>query len=374
MLPLEYYIKDIGPFTSLYKGRRYTVYFRRQVGFKQKFPYNIPTTYTSHESILLSGMTQVDSWSWDPSMGDASVEATNKARAKFVGKLGDASQWGSTLTSERRATFSTLVDIVTRAAVAARHIKRMEFLSAANVLGLPYNQRQIKRSIQKDEYVSRKNGLGKTRVRRRHYITQTVFSFGTSREYVKNIANGWLMYSYGVKPLMDDIYNSADIIQQPLDPKRVRAGATAKRSNVYKDGKSYRRYDQDVRVGCSANVAVANPNLWLANQVGLINPLQMINEGIPFSFVVDWFSNLSQFIQQMTDFVGLSVTEQSQTVIGSGFESLVSEYDFHTPYSKKIEAIRRTLSLPTVKLRFAYERFELRRGLNAISLLIGFLR
>lgn len=374
MLPLEYYVKDTGPFTTVYKGTKYTTYFRRQVGYKQKYPYNIPTTYTSQESVLISGMAQADAWSWDPSTGDAGVAATNKARAKFVGELGDASQWGSTLTSERRATFSTLVDIVTRAANAARHIRRMEFLSAANVLGLPYNQRQIKRSIQKDEYVSRKNGLGKTRVRRRHYITQTVFSFGTGREYVKNIANGWLMYSYGVKPLMDDIYNCADIVQRPLERRRVRAGATAKRSNVYKDQKSYRGYDQDVRVGCSAYVSVANPNLWLANQVGLINPLQMINEGIPFSFVVDWFSNLSQFIQQMTDFVGLNVEEPSQTVIGSGFESLVSPYDFHTPYKKRVEVIRRSLSLPTVKLRFAYERFELRRGLNAISLLIGFLR
>lgn len=107
--------------------------------------------------------------------------------------------------------------------------------------------------------------------------------------------------------------------------------------------------------------------------MGLINPVQWMNEAIPFSFVVDWFSNLSQIISQMTDFVGLDVLDPCTVCVAVGTEERVPLQTTTWPYKKEQTQFERTLSIPTAKLVFAYERFEWRRGLNAISLLVGFL-
>lgn len=376
MLPLEKYTSEVGPFTRNYPNndQKYVVYWERRTGFKQAYPYDLNTVYNLDIYTLISGISNGASWSWTALNSREVDDAKNQARKRFVGKLGDASQWGSTLTSERVKTFSSLVDIVTRVGRAARYVRRMEFLMAANVLGLPYNETTIKRTIKRKVYVSRKNGLGRRLVRKRHTITQTRFSFGTGRDYAVNLANGWLMFSYGVKPLMDDIYNSADALQRPLEERKVKASGHAKGREAVSYPRSYDVRSRNVKVFCSAYVSVKNPNLWLANQMGLINPVQMVNEGIPFSFVADWFSNLSQFIQQFTDFVGLSIEKPCMTVIAEGFESYVPVgHTANWPYAKQHTNVRRTLILPSVKLRFSPERFELQRGLNAISLLIGFL-
>lgn len=118
-------------------------------------------------------------------------------------------------------------------------------------------------------------------------------------------------------------------------------------------------------------VTVNNPNAHLANQLGLLNPIQWINEAIPLSFVVDWFSNLSQVISQLTDFVGLDVIKPITTRRFTGTEGVS-----HSGGSseKKFFVHKRKLEIPTAKLQFAYERFSWQRGLNAISLLIGAIR
>lgn len=133
----------------------------------------------------------------------------------------------------------------------------------------------------------------------------------------------------------------------------------------------------DCKVTIAANVRVKNPNLWLANQLGLINPVQMVNEGIMFSFVLDWFSNLSQVISQMTDFVGLEIADPVTSEKSSVTYDMFNTGDFEDPIAnstRKSTTLLRTLSIPPARLRLAYERFSWRRGANAISLLVQFLK
>lgn len=60
-------------------------------------------------------------------------------------------------------------------------------------------------------------------------------------------------------------------------------------------------------------MSVSDPNLYLANQLGFVNPLTVIWETIPFSFLLDWVSNVSQFLAQYSEFYGLSLTQQTTT-------------------------------------------------------------
>lgn len=301
--------------------------------------------------------------------------ATNKARASFVQKLGDSSSFGATATAERKETWATVVGILTKCAIAARQVSRMQFVQAAKTLGLPYQERTV-RTVR---YRSRGDGIinrrGKYYTRGRKYVSRhREMNWGQGWHY-RTAANGWLMWSYGVKPLIQDIYNGMDVLQRPMPESRVRGSGRGKGESTYSAGSTYWvkiLYEVSVSVRCSANVRVNNPNLWLCNQLGLVNPVQWINEAIPFSFVVDWFSNLSQVISQLTDFVGLDISDPCQTIVSTCRETKTN-YDVPYNYSKRLTVFERELSVPTAKLHFAFERFEWQRGLNAISLLIGFL-
>lgn len=139
----------------------------------------------------------------------------------------------------------------------------------------------------------------------------------------KSLANNWLELHFGWVPLVQDIGNTIDILQQPVKSRNIKGSASG--SGVYdltipSEGQNpnawhpnfltWRSYDhliyrQKVKMG--ARVVVTNPNLLLANQLGFVNPMQVIWESIPFSFVLDWFTNVGSFLSQGTDFLGLDL-------------------------------------------------------------------
>lgn len=336
-----------------------TWYDCTQSGFKQKPPFNVNTTYTVDLFRCIEGWS-----SHFPGRGDAEADltaATNIARGKFVGDLGQSSQIGSTLTAELRQTYGLVVGGAVSLLNVARHVKKGRLDLAAEILGFnPPTER-------KKRVYSRKLRNGKRRYYRKH---QTVWVMPDGRRVVKSMANKWLWYSYGIKPTVDDMYNAMDVLtrEQPQGTVITSHGTSSSQRVIFG-----RKYNSKSSVQISATVRVANPNLWLANQLGLINPVQWINEAIPFSFVIDWFSNLSQIIDQMTDFVGLQIekpvtTSKSRCVLshtlGPGYPFSVTERVLFT----------RALSIPQAKFRVAYERPKWQRGANAISLLVGFLK
>lgn len=333
-----------------------------RTGATQKPPFNLDLGCTLVKRIfvadgLANGAEHGNSF--DPLADyDHVVAARNTARSRFVDKLGQSSQLGSTLTSELRKTWGTVVDLVTKALFAARAMKRRDPIEALKILGFspPVVRRTIVRST-------------KTRSGRRvlRKITRDYWVMPNGRYLAKGAANKWLLYSYGVKPLCQDIYNAMDVLTRDPPSTIVRGSATASAQlssdNISAAMKASFRVQAHVRVG--------NPNLWLANQLGLLNPAQWVLEGIPFSFVVDWFSNLTQIVNQMTDFVGLVITKPCTSQVGICTETVSTVNGNNVVY----EYIwRRTLTVPEAQLRFAYERFSWQRGLNAISLLVGFLK
>lgn len=372
MLPLVPYTETRGPSKVwlVYYGRPtlYTVYRKVISGYRQRQPYNVPTKYSSVE-YSGSGFTNADSWSWSAvSYGD---RATNAARAELVNKLGDSSSFGATLTAELRETRNLVVGGITKLLSAARAVKKLHFFEAATLLGLPYREKLVRRVHTRYEVVSRRNGLGRRRVRHRVVTYQTKIDWGTGRLHAKTLANGWLMWSYGVKPLATDIQNAMHVLTRELPTTRVtgRGRQVTTWSSNQGSGVDVHCH-AEVRVKCQAYVRIKNPNLWLANQLGLVNPVQWANEAVPFSFVIDWFSNLSQVISQMTDFVGLDVLDPCTVTLAIGREHRIHPSE---PYQKQHIQMSRSLSIPTAKLVFAYERFYWQRGLNAISLLVGLL-
>lgn len=366
------------PFVAYSKNYANTVtYFDQATGTRQAQPYDTDTVYT-RQRVKTNGRFDARNTSWglktgvwpSPAMAKANTFATNKARASFVGRLGDSSSFGATLTAEAKGTFSLVVGTILKMGRAARAIKRLDFPTAARELGLPY----IERTISKRNSVKGRNG--------RRYLKRIryrVFRLPNGREVQKTLANGWLMWSYGVQPLMADVYNGMDLLTRPLPSERVHGfgSSSAGYANNGGGGSTWKysnEWSTTVSVRCAADVSVNNPNLWLANKMGLINPLQWVNEAIPFSFVLDWCSNLSQMIGQCTDFAGLTISKPCTTVLETNKQT---QWNEGPPPAYTATALQstfwRNLSIPTAKLVFGYERFGWQRGLNAISLLVGFL-
>lgn len=132
----------------------------------------------------------------------------------------------------------------------------------------------------------------------------------------------WLEYWFGWSPLIADIYSAVDVIQSPLPNGTARARAKAEhawKENPYPFQE--RTYWIKVRHQILADVTLENPNLWLANQLGLANPASVIWDIIPFSFVADWFFDVSGFLESFTDFLGLRIDNPCVTHTGEWYDT-----------------------------------------------------
>jgi hypothetical protein len=345
-------------------------------GFRQTKPYNIDSPVTIERSWSTGTIAGAWNWGTPGNLGHFASQETlllNSVYAKFVNQVGDQSSFGATLTAERKETFSMLTATTLRLASAARNVKRLRLADAARDLGLPYRERTIKVKLARGK---RKSGKS----RRPLIVRRRVFELPNGREVQKTLANGWLFYSYGVAPLMGDIYTGMETLQAEIPDKLIVARRRMKHSkNITvlpvknRTTGTVKNWSVSASVKAYAYVKVTNPNLYIANQMGLTNPVQWINEAIPFSFVIDWFSNLSQVIGAMTDFQGMSVSNRwtcSNYLCYEDFQNLTYT---STKWNKSRHIYKRVSGLPSPVLRFGYERFSWQRGLNAISLLIGFL-
>lgn len=128
---------------------------------------------------------------------------------------------------------------------------------------------------------------------------------------VTDPAKAWLCMQYGVKPLLQDIYGSIEVIQNVRPPQVcIRAKVEEVfdfegQSGTAKDG----RYVEisgynSVRMKLVADVT--NPFMDALNQIGFTNPINTAWELIPFSFVVDRFVLVGDWLTSMGPLPGLS--------------------------------------------------------------------
>lgn len=175
-----------------------------------------------------------------------------------------------------------------------------------------------------------------------------------SRRRVQKQASGlFLEYTYGWKPLVSDIYVGLNaIVDAPQNVKRpIRARASSGTFPVYmrpnRVSGGSGRYDVDLR----AIITVTDENLFTLNRTGLINPVTIAWQLLPFSFIVDWFVNVEQFVNSLTDYIGLRVDDPSTSVrsraVSNEYELGVTPPQYCTFESY---GLRRTLSLPVVVL------------------------
>jgi len=128
------------------------------------------------------------------------------------------------------------------------------------------------------------------------------------------ITGAFLAYRYGVAPLMADIKSVCDILSRDHNSDVV----YRKASKIGWGASSYTTDRIEVfkgieRVVLTGRCLVSNPNLLMANRLGLIDPQVWVWDSIPWSFVVDWWLPVGKFLSNFTASVGLTFVDVSVT-------------------------------------------------------------
>lgn len=168
---------------------------------------------------------------------------------------------------------------------------------------------------------------------------------GTRRYQALPWSDALLEVSFGWAPIVQDIYNAADVLQKPPlsigKPDRVHGtgwGEFALSGRRVETADWIETDSQLVRYGVrvSGRLDVSNPNLALANQLGLVNPVAVAWDAIPLSYLINWFIPLKQYLESYTTFWGYSLTDGSFSVKANGWSSKTSIHKpsgLHQEYS-----------------------------------------
>lgn len=195
----------------------------------------------------------------------------------------------------------------------------------------------------------------------------------------KSLANLWLEMNFGWKPLIQDIYESVKVLQsnQPVTRISGTGKGTYEERVVVNNRPNYEVWTKDMlgvkTVRVVGDVRVTNPNLFLANKLGLTNPAAVLWDAIPFSFVVDWFLPVNKFLNSFDDSLGIAT---SGLCTSSKIQTMGSESYWNYTGTKRYTASTlmefyrdpTTLPLPSFKDRMKPLDGSLWRAATSVAL------
>lgn len=350
---MAYYVKP-AVYTQLYGPSGKRIYYNKRIRAVQKPITSSPVPYETQGCKILT----------DPykHQGDA---ANHTAMTQTV----KAANWASNRALDR--AYSKFKDAVysETAQTAANWAERRQTVDM--IAGDCATMRRAWQALRRGDFRSFKRILGITDRKSDRYWSKPT-----------DAAKLWLQYHFGWEPLVKDIYSSVNILQSE-GPSGLAVGRSTVNApgnwGVLKSGWYHECTRAQHRYLLQARVRVSNPNLAKASQLGLINPVAVAWELIPFSFLVDWFVPIGNFLNQWSDFLGLTFedafTTQSRVAITD--DRYYDASGKMTVYNGLARSwgVYRTLGIskpwPYPK---AFKGFSVTRGATAIALLIAVLK
>lgn len=281
-------------------------------------------------------------------LGSAASHAYNKAVAKLQSQVYDKA---STLTAlvERRQTWKMVVD-------------RLEhLLKGATML----SQGKFKK------FLRHFNARPKTKDVGRVYIP------------IQKASAYWIEYWFGWAPTAGDIHTAVNTLGAPLpDGMHFEVGSSSFAWNRITGNGGFPGQLETiwegwgpVSVHIRCNVSVNNYVLFSLEKAGLLNPMVTAWETTPWSWLVDWATNIAQFLGQATRFAGLDLSNITISTVGK-FDGEISWIHKQLPLTafkarKAVLFRRKTMqSLPMVLPHVNIPKYSHTRAATAASLLV----
>lgn len=241
-------------------------------------------------------------------------EADSIAKNKLLSRFKSGSVNVGQMFVERGQTVSLLAKSVNRLASAAVAIKRGKLVHAHNLL---WNYGKHSTVGEKKDFGSLRDSAGEIR---------TFKSLKDVAPNKDNLANYWLEFSYGWRPLVSDIYGTCELLADTYF-RAYPTTATAKHEVVQKkldyrlrrvSSTLWEEYANTViteRVRYSVEYVEDSRALMALSNTGLTNPLLLAWEVIPYSFVWDWIQPIGPYLQNLYRTQGFTFVKGSKTVL-----------------------------------------------------------
>lgn len=282
-----------------------------KIYYRQKRPYDLvlPYTRTAGAVLLRHGI------------GAESVTATrcrllaqspdtytrdkswNLARSRWLEAIGPAATVGIDLAQGRQA-MGMITRCLGRLNSFNRGLRNLDAKLVARSLGIA--ERRSQHVLQNFRI---RNGLPK-RVRRDPYGRVRQEQVRDLYERDRGLADLWLSFWFGLKPTVTNIFDSMEVLDAPFLSTRTKG--SGKSVSVRQFGGDYPATEIIKQVDTyttrfGGQIEVTNPNLRLAQQLGVLNPATVAFDLIPWSFVFGWFCNIQSYLSSFTDFAGLTI-------------------------------------------------------------------
>jgi hypothetical protein len=160
----------------------------------------------------------------------------------------------------------------------------------------------------------------------------------------KSLANNWLELQYGWKPLLSDIdesmrglagYMAGSSSYQKVTGvanKALKAGGLISgpvQGALPAVGFTSHQSMYSCRFGCEYKVV--NHQTAFLSQLGFTNPINLLWEILPYSFVVDWFIPIGPYLESLSAPHGLEFVRGYKTLFGRKYTTRCSAYSGKMP-------------------------------------------
>ncbi len=187
--------------------------------------------------------------------------------------------------AEREQTAKTIGDMATRVYKGLRNLKRGDFAGAADAFGVKAKSKLVSR-----------------------------FSTDFGKDQRKAIASGWLELQYGWLPLIGDVYGAAEALAKahlgiPREKVKIRRTLSGERTSLSTPNALQRltdvgTYTIQLQYGCT--FTAQSSELKTLSELGITNPTLIGWELMPWSFVIDWFIPIGDYVASWDATLGLT--------------------------------------------------------------------
>jgi len=367
----------------------------RRAKYKQVKPYNLPLPYSMYdyygkhtsEELYSDGTVGPHTTVKEATLSSNSftdfdrrdTACANKAYERFKASVGDNAGWAENIAQAGKA-----VEMFTRQAQllgkVVTDLRKGSFAFLPELLH--YGEERIKGRTVRD------SRFQKYHDQKAYWTLKHARNESKRKTWYTDVAGMFLEFEYGLRPLVKDLVDTHKVLTSDPGIRKVHGSCrdTIRERSFTRSrlaNGSYATTDTDnycsFRWKLGGFVRVSNPNLYLANALGVVD-IALPWKLIPFSFVADWFFNLEQVISSHSDWFGLTFYNpwRSHLRYGKGTTNSHS----YTVYSSTLSIITNDhldrefvemdrvlgLSQPTFQLK-PFRGFSLERGAQAIALI-----